>query len=52
MAILARMTLGGGDFLGKVLTNEGLGEAGSSGKIGGVGGLSPGGDHGAKTGAV
>ena len=46
------MALGGGDVLGKVLVHEGRGEAGPSSKISGVNGLCPGGDHGAKTGAV
>ena len=41
------MALGGGDCLGKVLAHEDQGEAGPSGKISGVDGLSPGGYHGA-----
>ena len=46
------MALGGVDCLGKVIAHEGRGEAGPSGKIAVVNGLSPGGDHGSETGAV
>ena len=46
------MALGGGDGLGKVLAHEGRGEAGPNSKIDGANGLSSGGYHGAKTGAV
>ena len=46
------MALGGGDGLGEVIVHEGRGEAGPSIEIPGIDGLSPGGDHGAKTGAV
>ena len=46
------MALGGGYCLGKVLAHKGQGEAGTSGKIASVDGLSPGGYHGSKTGAV
>ena len=52
MEILAYMALGGGDALGQVLTYEGGGEAGPSSKLAGVDDLCPGGDNGAKTGAV
>ena len=52
LAILAQMALGGGGGLGKVLAHEVKGESGPSSKISGIGGLSPGRDHGDKTGAV
>ena len=51
-AILVKMALGSGNCLGNVFAHKGQGEAGPSGKIAGVDGLSPGGDHGVKTGAV
>ena len=46
------MALGGGNGLGQVISYEGQGEAGPSSKIAGVDGLCPGGDNGAKAGAV
>ena len=46
------MSLGGGNGLGMVLVHEGRGEACPSGEIDGVDGLSLGGYHRAKTGAV
>ena len=46
------MCLGGSNGLGQVLTYKGRGEAGPSTKIAGVDGIFPGGDNGAKTGAV
>ena len=46
------MDLDGSDCLGKVLVYEGQGEARPSGKIAGVDGLSPGGDHRTETGGV
>ena len=52
LVILAWMALGGGGGLGKVLAHEVRGEAGTSNKIARINVLSPGGDHGAKTGAV
>ena len=52
MEILEYMALGGGNCLGKVFAHKGRSGARPSGKIAGVNGLIPGGDHGAKTGAV
>ena len=46
------MALGSGDGLGQVFTYKGQGESGPISKIAGVNGLYPGGDNGAKTGAV
>ena len=46
------MALGGGNGHGKVLAYESHGEAGPGSKISGIDGLCPGGDNGAKTGAV
>ena len=46
------MALGGSDGLGQVFAYEVRCEAGPSSKIAGVYGLFPGGDNGAKTGAV
>ena len=46
------MALGGVYSLGKVLEHEGQGDAVPSGKIAGVDGLSSGGYHGDKIGAV